>query len=640
MKYFKIKKLTAVLAIYTALFSAAVSEQIIVDQLGYRCEAVKKFMIADPQTGFNSGVSYTPGASVQLRRSSDEAIMQTITLIAWNSGAEHNQSGDIVWQGEITNFTNSGTYHIYDPVNDRQSYDFEIKDDVYNALLDASVKTFYYQRCGTAIEATYGGTWHHAACHLQQTNAHLYDNGDQGAGTARDVSGGWHDAGDYRKYVTFTTSVLWMLMHAYEWYPDRFGDNLNIPESGNGVPDILDEVKWELDWLLKMQRNDGALYSGVFVTGSAGGNGDPGTETTTYYYANISTAATGTGAYAFALAARLFDTYDSVYPGYNETLKTAATNAWDFLTNNPANIQYDHTGFENAEANRDSGEDLSLRALASAELFALTGDTIYRDYFDSVYDDPATADDTHQPINSGNFDTGKSLTMQTAMITYALCQNTTPSVVADIKNSLQAGINTVLNQNANDPYLSFMWDGQYAWGANSAKMIWAAFPLWGNKLYISPLQEEAFTAQAEEYLHFLHGRNPLSWVYLTGTAALGADKPITEIYHGWFHDGTAFDSNPAPGFLAGGPNQFFAPDSSYGGTIEPPQNQPVMKAYKDWNTSWPENSWEVTESAIYYQAKYTFVLAAFSAAIGGAAQPLAVEITSPADNDQVSGTVT
>src|SRR5204862_207324 len=83
-------------------------------------------------------------------------------------------------------------------------------------------------------------TWNHLACHVkagQDLAAHLYDGADMGAGTARNVSGGWHDAGDYRKYVSFTQEPLWDLMHAAEWYPCAFGDATNIPESGNGVPD-------------------------------------------------------------------------------------------------------------------------------------------------------------------------------------------------------------------------------------------------------------------------------------------------------------------------------------------------------------------------------------------------------------------
>src|SRR6185369_16545781 len=160
-----------------------------------------------------------------------------------------------------------GSYYLYLPGGSKPgsvSYPFELGADIYNSVLAASVKTYFYQRCGAEISRAFGGEWNHKACHVktnQDLKAHLYDGGDKGSATARDVSGGWHDAGDYRKYVSFVGSVVWDLLHTAEWYPCAFGDHSGIPESGNGVPDILDETKVELDWLLRMQSNDGSLYS-------------------------------------------------------------------------------------------------------------------------------------------------------------------------------------------------------------------------------------------------------------------------------------------------------------------------------------------------------------------------------------------
>ncbi|HRU39537.1 MAG TPA: glycoside hydrolase family 9 protein, partial [Candidatus Goldiibacteriota bacterium] len=247
---------------FSSLFSASVTDMIVVDQIGYRTTAEKYFMIKDPITGYDSAITYVPGASVQLRRTSDNAVMQTINLTAWNSGATDTTfSGDRVWQGNFTSFTTPGIYHIYDPTNNTVSYNFEIGDSVYNAALAASVKSYFYNRSNINITATHGGTWTHALDHTQQLTARLYDaslGGDQGAGTARDITLGWFDAGDYRKYTSWMAPVIWDLAYAYEWYPTRFPDNTGIPESGNGVPDILDEIKYELDWMLKMQETNSA----------------------------------------------------------------------------------------------------------------------------------------------------------------------------------------------------------------------------------------------------------------------------------------------------------------------------------------------------------------------------------------------
>jgi hypothetical protein len=119
------------------------------------------------------------------------------------------------------------------------------------------------------------------------------------------------------------------------------------------------------------------------------------------------------------------------------------------------------------------------------------------------------------------------------------------------------------------------------------------------------------------YLNFLHGVNPISTVMLTNMYDYGAEKPCDEMYHGWFGDGTIYDNaqsslyGPAPGYQPGGFNPNYQPDPSYGGTIEPPQFQPSLKSYKDWNTSWPENSWEITETSISNQGSYIKLLSKF-----------------------------
>lgn len=114
---------------------------------------------------------------------------------------------------------------------------------------------------------------------------------------------------------------------------------------------------------------------------------------------------------------------------------------------------------------------------------------------------------------------------------------------------------------------------------------------------------------AEQHLHWLHGANPMGLVMLSNMASAGAESSLSEIYHTWFANGTVWDSTrtsargPAPGYLAGGPN------TTYTGSVAGLASQPPQKAYKDWNTGWPENSWEVTEPAIYYQAAYVQLLA-------------------------------
>ena len=113
--------------------------------------------------------------------------------------------------------------------------------------------------------------------------------------------------------------------------------------------------------------------------------------------------------------------------------------------------------------------------------------------------------------------------------------------------------------------------------------------------------------------------NPHGLAFLTNANAFGGDNFTQEIYHGWFGDGTAFDGGitpylgPPPAFIPGGVNKDYQPDATYTGPpISPPQNQPVQKSYKDWNTSFPENSWEISEVGIYVNAAYVKLLSKFA----------------------------
>ena len=146
---------------------AAVTEQIIVDQFGWRADSDRKVAIlADPVTGQNSAISYTPGATFQVRRTSDGVAVLTSNTTAWHAGATQPQSGDRVWYADFSSLNTPGTYYLYDPANDLKSFDFQISDDVYSQVLTASMRTFYYQRCGTEIDAAHGGNWVHDDCHV------------------------------------------------------------------------------------------------------------------------------------------------------------------------------------------------------------------------------------------------------------------------------------------------------------------------------------------------------------------------------------------------------------------------------------------------------------------------------------------
>lgn len=312
------------------------SARLAVDQIGYPADLPKVAVISSAQTGFNAGQTYTPGPTLEVRDWTTNAVVFSAAPTVWNGGATHDQSGDKVWWFDFTPVQRWGRYYIYDPSTDRRSSAFRISTRVYRDVLKTAGRVFFYQRRGAAKQPPYTDPkWADGASHLgpgQDTQARLVT--DQGnAATARDLRGGWFDAGDYNKYVNFTFSPLSDLLFAYQKNPLIWGDDWNIPESGNGLPDLLDEVKWELDWLLRMQNPDGSVLSKVSSLGFNSAS-PPSADTSAIYYGAASTSATFCAAASFAQAARIFAGLGQ--SAYAAQLQTAAVNAWNWGVANPA----------------------------------------------------------------------------------------------------------------------------------------------------------------------------------------------------------------------------------------------------------------------------------------------------------------
>ena len=120
------------------------------------------------------------------------------------------------------------------------------------------MRSYYGQRCGIKVDLSPRfPQYHHEACHLEDGEFHP----SSGKTGKKDATKGWHDAGDYGKYVVNSGISCGTLLWAYEWYGKRIAPiRLDIPESGNGIPDLLNEVKWNLDWMLAMQDSDGGVW--------------------------------------------------------------------------------------------------------------------------------------------------------------------------------------------------------------------------------------------------------------------------------------------------------------------------------------------------------------------------------------------
>ncbi|MFC1854175.1 glycoside hydrolase family 9 protein [candidate division CSSED10-310 bacterium] len=576
---------------------AAVSEHIKLDHFGYRVSDSKIVIF-----------TADPGTVVYIRDGLD-TVVYTIPSDGGSitsKGNDGQPSGDDVWWVDLSSFVQQGTYHLFSPALPGKSYEFEVRDDVYNQVVLTALKTFYYQRCNTAKEVAYAGNWADAnACHMTDV-AVTAAPGTPDYGTL-DLSGGWHDAGDYNKYVwSAVSNAVLYLLRAYEDNPGIFKDgDLAIPESGNNVPDILDEVKWELDWLLKMQLPSGAVVHDLHVLGYAS-NSPPSADSNSRYYdyndlPNVESGSVFAG--CCALGSRVFG--QAGLTTYAATLKSAALTTWSWL-----------------QTQGDS-ED---KVWAAAELFRLdeTLDSA-RNYVDNFYPDSWTG----RFFNVGSYDTQ-------AAIVYVQASGATAGVVTNMQTNINEQVNYIFN--SNDLYRNGMPSWSYHWGSNAMRAFYGIFLLKAAQLGLTGSHSSnECVRQAQNFLHFFHGQNTMNMVYLTNMAAVGGEHSSFQFYHAWFGDSqNTFSGNwfigkpaavvepaypyfsgsdnlgisddnystlgPAPGFVPGGPN------SAYSGTAIPPLNATYYnKYYRDWceNDDLAQvKSWEITENSISYQGPY------------------------------------
>lgn len=605
--------------------SQVISEHIKVDQFGYLTTGKKIAIISDPQAGYNVSTPYTPDNTYRLRRESDSITVFISNIQPWNNGSTHSQSGDKVWWFDFSNFVDQGTYYVYDSINNTRSFTFDIDACVYNTPLVQAMRTFYYQRCGIAKTSQHaGGAWADAACHIasqQDTDCRLYNN--TSASTSKNLSGGWHDAGDYNKYVNFAFEPIMDLLLAYDENAVMFTDDYNIPESGNSIPDLLDEVKYELDWLLKMQNTNGSVLS-VIGGGSAS---PPSADLQARRYGPATTSATFTAAASFALGAIEFKKVNQT--AYATVLEQAAINAWTWANANPNITFYNSGTLAAGEQEVDAYGTFTRQISAAIFLYALTGNATYKTFVENNY----TQCHLLQWTFAYPFENG----LQNALLYYSRQSNITSSVATAIKNAFA---NSVKNSSENfpsysnktDAYRAYLKDNDYTWGSNTTK---ARMGIIYNNMVTNSLDlpnNSSYNYAANGFVNYFHGVNPTHFCYLSNMNAFGAENSINEFYHAWFADGSALwdrvgasTYGPAPGFISGGPNPSYALDgccpSSCGGqfnaqcntaNLAPPLNQPIQKSYKDWNTSWPQNSWTVTENGIYTEASYVFLLSKFT----------------------------
>ena len=345
------------------------------NQLGYYPASVKQFSLVDI-------------------KASSFAIVNEDGKVVFDGKLVDNGiwilSGERVLMGDFSAFNKIGSYSIV--VDDSlQSYAFEIKKDLYKEPLKAAIKSYYFQRVSMPIEEQYGGIYKRAAGHPDD-NCAFHPSTGHTSGTLSSPCG-WYDAGDYGKYVVNAAFSVGQMLNLVEQYPDIIPDGeLNIPESGNGIGDLRDEIKYELDWILTMQDGDGGVYHKLTAKKFSGFI-MPKDYDLERMIIGKGTAATLDFAAVMAQASRL---YKDIDPTWSVNALVASEKAWLWARNN------DSIPYSNPEdVSTGSYDDVEFRDdfyWAAAELYLTTQNRTYLEYL-YAYQQPYI----HELTNSWKF---------------------------------------------------------------------------------------------------------------------------------------------------------------------------------------------------------------------------------------------
>ncbi|MDR2576199.1 MAG: glycoside hydrolase family 9 protein [Treponema sp.] len=518
-----------------------------INQLGYRPNDPKKAIITMNPPNDDAGIDFN------IVRVSDKAVAYSGTA---SESVSDSASRDTVRIADFSGFTAAGEYVVSSGA--LCSYPFAIGDNPYADLRAAVLEMFHYQKCGVDLEC---GLWSHPACHI--TPAVIY-----GTDKKKDVSGGWHDAGDYGRYIVPAAKTIADLLWAYKL-------------AANPDQRILDIVWFEIEWMLKMQDegSSGGVYHKVSCEKFDALDEMPQDEKGELFLSPISATATADFAASIALASRF-------YPDHKDKLLNAAHRAWNWCLAHP-----DAVGFTNppgistgAYGDNDSRDE---RFWAACALFAATGDETYHDYIKTcgLYTEECRADILFP------FGLGWGNVEAYGLIEYLLHTEgkTDDSVTRLMKDKLLRFCDIIMKLHKNNPYGVSLGD-TYRWGSNMVAANNAMMLLLGSRFTDN---SQAYIEAALEHFHYLLGRNPLSQSYITGFGFQASKNP--------HHRPSVAKGSAVPGMLVGGPCMNVDRDPAINAHCP---DAPPAKRYVDHNNSFASN-----EVAIYWNSPMYFIMA-------------------------------
>ncbi len=515
-----------------------------INQVGYKPDAKKTAVFRKTEGGSFSVV--------------DEATGKEVFTGEMTGPIENASADETNYIGDFSALTTPGKYIIKAKGLD-DSYAFEIAENVYDALLDDTVRMLYLQRCGTEVVDDKFG---HAACH--DTEATIYGTSDK-----IEVSGGWHDAGDYGRYIVAAAKAVADVLYAYQADPTAYSDNIGIPESGNGTPDVLDEVRYELEWMLKMQdQTDGGVYHKV-TCDTFPGYVMPEKETKPLIVMPKSTTATADFAASMAMA---YEFYKDIDADFADKCLAAAKKAYDWAKANPE-VTYKNPA---DVVTGEYGDKNPIDELywAAAQMYRATGEASYLTDADAISTKLKRGLDWSTVGDYGNIALITMDSIDKESVAYGNAKSVIISQADDLAEISAEQAYSVATES-------------YHWGsnmtiANYGIILAHAYDLTGEQKYIDAAQGQ---------LDYLLGTNPLGTCFVTG---YGTATPVAP-----HHRPSMAVGEPMKGMLVGGVNQNLEDNAALAYCID----SPPAKCWVDNGESYSTN-----EITIYWNSPLTYLI--------------------------------
>jgi endoglucanase len=564
--------LALAVSVLSPVLAQAADADIKVSSIGYLPARAKRASITAAATQWT------------LVRDSDGGTVASGTLPAAKTDPDTSQS---IAVADFSSVTEVGTFHL-DVAGVGKSVSFRIGPDVYRDAFVATMLGFYGWRCNTAVSFSFHGqTFAHEACHMD--DAHTDYIGSAGK---RDGTKGWHDAGDYGKYTVNAGITIGSLLAAWEEYGEVIKTySWSIPEAGGALPAFLAEVRWELEWVLKMQYSatDGRvshkLTSLTFDAPSdAGGNGidrwvTPEKDLQTRYFVPSGSAAIADFVAMLAKASRIYRPYDAAFA---DQCLNAAKVSYAYLQANTANQTLTDPTSTGAYTTTDSDD----RLWAAAEMWETTGDAAALTDFEQRAAKYMTGTSTY--VDS-DFDWGNVKNLGMFIYLQSKRSGRSDSLVSSVQKALTTAADALVTAHNNSGYGRALSGkaGNYYWGSNGAVARTCMLLQLANRL--APKADYLDTCA--DQIAWLFGRNYYNRSQVTG---LGKDPPLHPHHRPSQADGI---DAPWPGLLVGGGNN----------------TSTQAAGNKNGATNWIDdvNDYELNEVAINWNAPLTYALASF-----------------------------